>query len=252
MPNAIRIAIANQKGGVGKTTTTMNLAAAKAKQGSMTLMIDLDPQYCLTESCAMEPDKLQGGNCCDLFSKKTDLLKCCYNVESTKMDNLFIVPATQELAVLGKKLFTSKAQLGTFKENVEALSKIFDYIFFDCPPQLDELLSSALLSSHKVIIPIKPERLPYKGLELIKGTISAFQSDANPNLELTGVLVNMYRKNTVEHNKYLTKLREEENVLGVVPLSTMVTKEIEFGRPCTVAHPTSAAAKAFIEVTNKI
>lgn len=250
MPNAVRVAIANQKGGVGKTTSTMNIAAAKAKQGYMTLMVDLDPQYCLTESCAMEPDKLEGCTCSNLFNKKVDLFECCYNVESTKMNKLFIVPATQQLAVVAKRL--GKAQINVFKENMERMSKMFDYIFFDCPPQLDELLSSALMSSHKVIIPIKPERLPYKGLELIKGTVQTFQKEANPELELSGILANMYRKNTVEHNKYLEILKNEENVLGVVPLSTIVTKEIEFGRPCTLAHPTSAAAKAFYDVASKI
>lgn len=256
MPNATRIALANQKGGVGKTTSCFALAAAKAKTGAMVLMIDLDPQYSLTESCGMMPDDTMfvSKNTCNLFSKKTDLLKCCFNVKAVKLNNLFIVPATQDLAMINKRIFTKAGIVNTFRSNIDTLSRFFDYIFIDCPPQLDGLLTSALAAADKVVVPVKAERLSYKGLKLITGSINeAKTTGLNPALELTGLVITMYRQQTREHTEYLQKMEQEENnILGIVPLATVVTKELDKGKPCTVAHPTSNAAKAYFEIANKL
>ena len=255
MRKATKICIANQKGGVGKTTSTFCLATAKARAGKMTLMIDIDPQFSLTVSCGMEPDDpgYEGNSTCSLFKKGVNPLDCCFKVASLKYDNLFIVPSSQQLAVTANKLALNSAGIFAFKENIEFLSKYFDYIFFDCPPSLDQLLTSSLISSDKVIIPVKPEKLSYIGIDLISETIKAVQEDANSKLKVAGTLVTMYRRQSVEHNKYLEIIKNDNrDLLGVIPLSTIVTKELPYGRPCVDAHPTAAPSKAYIEVANKI
>ena len=121
MPNCRTIAICNQKGGVGKTTTTYNLAAAKARVGNMVLMIDMDPQYSLTESCAMIPDddNYNGMSTCRLFNKETDPLDCCFSVDAIKSNKLFIVPSSQSLALTAKKLFSKTDGIKIFKSKKE-------------------------------------------------------------------------------------------------------------------------------------
>lgn len=255
MPNAVIIALANQKGGVGKTTSCFALAAAKAREGRPVLMIDLDPQYSLTESCGLMPDdkRFETKNTCSLF-KKASPFECSFQVTSVKLDRFFIVPATQDLAMINKRIFTKPAIINAFKSNIETLSTFFDYIFIDCPPQLDGLLMSALAVANKVVVPVKAERLSYKGLKLITGSINEAKSTGlNPGIELTGLIITMYRQQTREHNEYLNIMEQEnQNILGIVPLATIVTKELDRGKPCTIAHPSSNAAKAYFDIANKL
>lgn len=252
MPNAKVISIANQKGGVGKTTTTYNLATALSRAGKTVLMVDMDPQYSLTESCAMLPDaeEYNGMSTCRLFQKNVDPLDCCFTVDALETTKLFIIPSSQELAVTAKKLFSQTAALKVFKSNINKLREYFDYIFLDCPPSLDELLTSSLISSDGVIIPVKPERLSYAGLKLIMPTIQAIQEapDNQPNnkeLKVIGLIATMYRSQSNEHREHLNKISSEYALLGTIPLSTVVTKGIEFGLPVVVAHPTAKAAKEY-------
>lgn len=246
------IAIANQKGGVGKTTTTYNLASSLSRAGKTVLMIDMDPQYSLTESCAMLPDDeaYNGMSTCKLFLKNTDPLDCCFTVDALGTTKLFIVPSSQELAVTAKRLFTQTAAINVFKSNVNKLREYFDYIFLDCPPSLDELLTSSLISADSVIIPVKPERLSYSGLKLIIPTIEAIQNapsgqPGNPDLKILGLIATMYRNQSSEHKEYITKITNEFNLIGIIPLSAVVTKGLEFGLPVVAAHPTANAAKEY-------
>lgn len=257
----VRVAIANQKGGVGKTTSTYNLAAAIAKAGKTVLMIDMDPQYSLTLSCAMMPDdpSYKGKSTCDLFQKNADPLDCCFEVEPLAGKyKLFIVPSTQKLAVTSKKLSTRANTISVFKANIDKLTDYFDYIFFDCPPSLDELLTSALVSSDEVIIPTRPERLSMACLDLIIPTIKAIQSapedqPRNRDLKIKGVIATMYRSSVVEHKENLEKIVSlGYNLLGIIPLSTIVSKDVGLGLPCTLAHPASNPSKAYVTIANNL
>lgn len=245
-------AIANQKGGVGKTTTTYNLAASLSRAGKTVLMIDMDPQYSLTESCGMFPDapEFKGMSTCKLFTKNTDLLDCCFTVDSMQTVKLFIIPSSQRLAITAKDLFYQKDSINTFKKNVDKLRRYFDYIFLDCPPSLDDLLTSSLVASDGVIVPVKPERLSYAGLELIMPTIKAIQDapinqPSNRSLKVIGILATMYRRQTMEHRDYLSRLSSEYNLIGVIPLSATVSKGLEYGLPVVATHPTSNAAREY-------
>jgi len=253
------VAIANQKGGVGKTTTTYNLAACKVKLGKMVLMIDLDPQYSLTESCAMQPDDeaYNGMSTCKLFNKETDPLDCCFSVDAVNSQKLFIVPSSQSLALTAKNLFSRLDGINVFKAKIEKLRQFFDYIFIDCPPSLDELLTSALVAADEVVVPVKTEKLSYAGLSLIMPTIEAVRSAPegqphNKDLKVTGIIATMYRSSLNEHKNYLARISEEFHVLGIVPLSAIVNKELDSGLPVVIAHSISNAAKAYSGIAERL
>jgi len=253
------IAIANQKGGVGKTTTAYNLAAAKIRQGKMVLMIDLDPQYSLTESCAMLPDDeaYHGMSTCKLFNRDTDPLDCCFSVDAVNSKKLFIVPSSQSLALTAKNLFSRSDGIQVFRSRLDKLRNFFDYIFIDCPPSLDELLTSALIASDEVIVPVKTEKLSYAGLSLIMPTIDAIRNapDSQPHnrdLKVTGIIATMYRSSLNEHKSYLEKITRDYRVLGIVPLSAIVNKELDSGLPVVIAHTVSNAAKAYTAISEMI
>ena len=259
MPNAKRIVVANHKGGVGKTTITYCLAAAKAKAGNMVLMLDMDFQCSLTISCNMfdENGAYEQTNTCELFNPKASLPKCCLNVAASRLDNLFLVPALGRLAMMPDKITANPKLFDVFKSNIDELSKFFDYIFIDLGPTLNALLTSSLLVADDVIVPVKPELISVAGLDIFVKTIKDVQTApagtlGNSKLNFDGIVINMFRSVVREHNEYKEKLSNEFNVIGIIPQSAIVTKEIASGRPVTLAHPTSTAAKAFLDIANKI
>lgn len=256
MPNAKIVAITNHMDNQGKTTLTYCLAAAKAKAGKMVLMIDLDFQCSLTVSCGMfqNVNTYKKTSSCEFFSSTGNILNCCFNVSASHIDNFFIVPASEQLAITPKQITANPKLMDVFNYKIEGFRKFFDYIFIDVGPAINSLLKSVLLVADEVIVPIKPETVSVSGLDLFVKTVKDAQTarNGNINLKFSGIVINKYRSTIREHNELLDNLTNKFNVLGVIPDSAIITKELEFGLPVTLAHPASTAAKAFFEVAGKI
>ncbi|MBX4260379.1 ParA family protein (plasmid) [Clostridium estertheticum] len=219
------IAVSNQKGGVGKTTSTLNLGVALTELGKKILMIDLDPQASLTISIGLEPENLE----------KTIYNALVDDVDIKKLilfdELLYFVPSTIDLSAAEMELVSEVGREFKLKEALEPVKDDFDYILIDCPPSLGLLTINALVACDVVIVPMAPEYLALRGFNLLEKTMAKVKR-LNKNLTLMGILVTLYDNRTTHHKDVVAELKNNYPVF-----QSMIKKSIKFPDAVLAGQP---------------
>lgn len=212
------IAIANQKGGVAKTTTTLNLTVALAKLKKKVLMVDLDPQSSLTISIGLEPENLKA----TIYNALINDIDVKKLILCDEAKFLYFIPSTIDLAAAEMELVAAIGREYKLKNALEPIKDDFDFILIDCPPSLGLLTINALTASDKILVPISPEYLSVRGFNLLEKTIDKVKQ-LNKSLELMGLFVTMYNSRTTHHKEIVTQLEKDYPVF-----KSKVKKSVKF------------------------
>lgn len=218
----VTISIANQKGGVGKTTTSISLGSALAQMDKKVLLVDIDPQASLTISSGINPANIEGKSIYEVLVDGLDPKEILI-----QKGNLSILPATIHLAAAEIQLINQVSRETFLKDILEGFTD-YDYIIIDCPPTLGLLTLNALTASDQVIIPVAAEYLAFMGLKLLMDTVSKVQAKLNKNLVIGGVIATMYQPTTRNSQdvfgelKKFFKLKSENGLLFDHPINKSI------------------------------
>lgn len=252
------IAIANQKGGVAKTTSAHNIAVALSLRGKKTLMIDMDSQASLTICAGLEPSETEGRNIVNVLTDEKeqvkDIRECIHEIGEGKYktENCYIVPSIIDLANLEFKMFSRVSREKILSRAIEPIRDDFDFIIIDCPPQLSILTINALSSADGVIIPVKTDYLSYRGLTHLNTTIADIQELTNPGLEVYGVLATMYEKRAKNDTAVLMEINREYNVLAVLNKRVWAGKGVYDGLAVVELNPDLDISVAYFDVADML
>ena len=238
------IAIFNQKGGVGKTTTNINLSACLAKLGKKILVIDNDPQGNSTSGLGVDKNSVDNG----LYDALIDELGSDEVIMSTPIDNLDLIPSNVELASAELELVDLDNREKRLKRIIEEIRNDYDYIFIDCPPSLGLLTINSLVASDSILIPIQCEYYALEGVSSLMNTYNLVKNGLNAELEIQGVLLSMYdaRTNLSEQvESEVVNYFKDKVYRTIIPKNIRLAEAPSFGQPVIDYAPSSKGAKAY-------
>ena len=242
------VSFSNQKGGVGKTTTCVNMAAYIAAEGKKVLLVDMDPQGNATTGLGFSKSSLEQS----IYSVLIDDEKALENIMPTEVENLDLLPSNIDLAGAEVELVYKKNRERVLKNALEEIRSQYDYILIDCPPSLGLLTINALACADSVIIPIQSEYYALEGLSQLMNSISLVKQHLNAALEVDGVVLTMYDSRSLiskqiaeEIKKFFTKRLFEI----VVPRNVRLVEASSYGKPIMMHDPKCTGARAYKALT---
>ena len=238
------ISVANQKGGVGKTTTTINLSTLIAKKGKKVLMIDADPQGNASSGVGIDRDDIE----LSIYDILIDEVEFENVVKKTNIKNLDICPSNINLAGAEVELVSVMSREHRLKEKLDKIKDKYDFIIIDCPPSLGLITLNAFTASDSVLIPVQCEYYALEGLGQLLNTINLVKKHLNKNLEIEGALLTMYDVRTNLSNQVVKEVKNYFNdkvYKNVIPRNVKLSEAPSYGMPISVYDPRSKGAKSY-------
>jgi chromosome partitioning protein len=245
------ISVANQKGGVGKTTTSVNLSACLAHIGKKVLLIDTDPQGNATSGVGINKGEVQ--RC--IYDVLIDDVPLEQVVLSTKVENLYVIPATISLAGAEIELVSTISREVRMKHAIQKAKDDYDYIIIDCPPSLGLLTINALTASDEILIPVQCEYYALEGLSQLLSTIRLVQKHLNENLMIDGVLLTMFDARTnlgIQVIDEVKKYFQDKVYRTIIPRNVRLSEAPSHGKPIITYDPRSRGAEVYLELAKEV
>ena len=245
------ISIANQKGGVGKTTTSVNLGACLAYIGKKILLVDIDPQGNATSGVGI--DKADVDQC--IYDVLVDDLEASRVIKPTLVENLYSIPATIQLAGAEIELVPTISREVRLKRALEKVKDEFDYIIIDCPPSLGLLTLNALTASDSVLIPVQCEYYALEGLSQLLNTVRLVQKHLNNHLKVEGVLLTMLDARTnlgIQVIEEVKKYFQDKVYKTIIPRNVRLSEAPSHGEPIIIYDPKSRGAEVYLDLAKEV
>ena len=245
------ISIANQKGGVGKTTTSINLSAALGEKGKKVLVIDSDPQGSTTSGYGIDKNDLDY-SLYDLMLGECSVHDC---IIKDVIKNVSLIPSNVDLSAVEIELIGKEYKETTLKKEIDYIKDKYDFIIIDCPPALSILTINSMTASNSVLVPLQCEYYALEGLSDLLHTVNLVQERLNPELNIEGVVFTMYDSRTNLSNQVVENVKnylDKDVYKTIIPRNVRLAEAPSYGQPINVYDPKSAGAEAYAMLADEV